>query len=341
LKKNNVEGQRCVSEACGKWAIATVRRVNEDGTYLIEYDKKDMDFTPYWRGVTAEEISFDDERLWLEVHAFLYSTSAPWGFPEFFSLMQRLGYPANETSASEWWTNGMSQLFGKPECWPAHLDQASTYKLLLALGLSAKKMKSKLMEPAGIEYMPVYWNQTRMGGRNPKEVSRTVTCDDALAALGLSDTAEDASVAAELNALESREGIVLPRFYKDVLSRKNALERIKDLHPNNPDAVLPDADEFPVRCGLRARAIDGEYAVPFLLLQVGEWMAVFDENEADARVYFQWEVDGKEVWKLVAPSMAFFLWDYAQTGLGWYQAPKCTMSWPSERSDIGLVSKKK
>ena len=57
-------GSRCVAGPGGQWERATIRRVNEDGTFTIQPDKAPSILMPYVYGVTAEEISFNDEGLW-------------------------------------------------------------------------------------------------------------------------------------------------------------------------------------------------------------------------------------------------------------------------------------
>ena len=64
------------------------------------------------------------------------------------------------------------------------------------------------------------------------------------------------------------------------------------------------------------------------------WAAVFDEGDDDARIYLH--APGRP-WALVARSAAFFFWDLAQTGIGWFNENEYEGGKPTRRTDIGVV----
>jgi len=62
------------------------------------------------------------------------------------------------------------------------LDEVSSYRLFLHFGLSAKQCAENLRADRPKPFFKLYWNQLRMGGREPAELLRHVMLDDALAA---------------------------------------------------------------------------------------------------------------------------------------------------------------
>src|SRR5688572_12656050 len=142
-----IVGARC----SGEFGAGTIRRVNEDGTFTVEPDVKEMIVMPYWYGVTAAEL-----------------------------------------------TNAGSD------------------------------------EP---NYFRMYWNQTRMGGRQPGEVARPVTMEDALVALGLGGAVVDEAVRAAIAEFEAKEQVKLPTELVRLLVATGVAERVLRTHPNNPELV--------------------------------------------------------------------------------------------------------
>jgi hypothetical protein len=49
-------GSRCLAALAGQWAPATVRRVNEDGTFKIEFDAKQLVARPPDRHRTGTKV---------------------------------------------------------------------------------------------------------------------------------------------------------------------------------------------------------------------------------------------------------------------------------------------
>src|SRR5262249_20105180 len=95
------EGSRCVAGPGGQWGLGTIRRVNEDGTFKIEFDVKEMLLMPYWYGVTTAEISFNDARQWRHVFAQLNANERGFTEPDFLKAITRLGFTADANEARQ------------------------------------------------------------------------------------------------------------------------------------------------------------------------------------------------------------------------------------------------
>src|SRR5690606_36622920 len=153
----------------------------EDGTFKIEFDEKEMIIMPSWHGVPPEEISFDDARLWPSVFAQLSPEGRPFSRANFPSMLATLGYPMDADQAHSLWDQVCEKLF-QGQTAPTQslaLDETTVYQFLVNLGMSAKLCVGNLQTEPRKLYFKLYWNQLRMGGRNPAEVRRPVTLDDA------------------------------------------------------------------------------------------------------------------------------------------------------------------
>ena len=53
------EGMRCLAKKGSSWQPGTIHRVNEDGTFDIEFEHKEMTIMPYWYSMTHREISMN------------------------------------------------------------------------------------------------------------------------------------------------------------------------------------------------------------------------------------------------------------------------------------------
>ena len=181
----------------------------------------------------------------------------------------------------------------------------------------AAKREARELSP----YVRLYWNQTRMAGRDPADVARPVTLNDALGALGLVDA-----------RVESGEWtIVVPRMLREIFARHGALDAIAGCHPNSPEPIA--SEEWQLE---KVDGVEGSLAVTFMNPHQGDhaWAAVFDEGDDDARIYLH--APGRP-WALVARSAAFFFWDLAQTGIGWFNENEYEGGKPTRRTDIGVV----
>jgi hypothetical protein len=335
------EGSRCVAGPDGHWGPATIRRVNEDGTFQVEFDVKELIIMPTWYGVTPAEISFEDERQWEGVFALLSPDGRSLARKNFPDALALLGYKVPPDQARELWDQGCQKLINVSgyDAEDFTLDEAKTYQIFLHLGISAKLCAENLKPDRPKPYFKLYWNQTRMGGREPAEVPRRVTLDDAFAALGLRAGKEDRSTAASLQKFEREHAVRLPATLADLLRRPGVADAVKDCHPNNPAFVEFKQGRWELRSGMRQQQVSGDYALVILTPHQGdhEWAVVFDDGEDDARVYLRWDTEEGEAWLPTAPGVGMFFWDLAQTGLAWYQDTRFKGGRPAKRSDIGLI----
>lgn len=334
-------GSRCVAAPDGRWAPAAVRRVNEDGSFTVEFDVKGMVLLPYWYGVTPAEISFDDDRQWAPVFARISPDGRAFSRDDFGAALHALGYPTAADRVQELWDQGVRNLPDHAAArGGAHLlDAATTYEFFLGLGLSAKLCAENLQADRPKPYFKLYWNQVRMGGRQPGEVSRPVTLDDAFAALGLTAGRSDRSAVAALQRFERDHGVHLPLALKELFHRAGVAAAVTACHPNNPGLVGYGRPGWNLRRGMRGRELDGDYALVIMTPHQGDhqWAAVFDDGEDDARVYVLWDAEDGDTWLPVAPGVGLFFWDLAQTGLAWFQDTQFKGGKRVKRSDIGLA----
>lgn len=335
------EGSRCVAGPGGRWGPATIRRVNEDGSFKVEFDVKEMTVMPYWYGVTPAEISFDDTLRWKAAFARICRNGQSLAVTDFGSALSALGYQVAPDKARQIWVQSCQAIFNLPgERAEKHvLDADSSYRLFLHLGLSAKQCAEILQPERAKPFFKLYWNQVRMGGREPVEIPRRVTLEDALAALGLNAGRIDHSAAAFLRQVEQEHGIRLPTALMELLQCDGVSRAVMYCHSNNPGLIEFRRDQWQVRRGMRERDLSGDYAIVIMVPHQGdhEWIVVFDHGEDDARVYVRWETEEGESWLQTAPSVGLFFWDLAQTGLAWYQDTMFKGGKPVRRSDIGLV----
>jgi len=337
-------GSKCLSSAGGGWTEGTVRTVNADSTFKIEDDKPRLMILPYHYGVTEAEISVSDEQRWPRLFPEIANPEHAFSRQEFLSVAEILGHVDREDQLGAFWIEGCNFLFGTEddEANSLNLDEAQAYRLIRQAGFSAKGIDAKLhSDPDAPDYFKLYWNQTRMGGRNPSEVARVVTLEDAFAALGIDGDADDYSRSAKAEWLETRNGIVLPDALRSLLTRSNIEAAVLNSHPNTPSLTSLENYDCFVRRGLRQHGLDGDIAVSIMLPHQGShwWYAVFDRQDADARVYVgpEREPGENEEWKLTAPTIGMFFWDLAQTGLGWFEDTQYEGWKPTIKTDIGLV----
>jgi hypothetical protein len=335
------EGSRCVAGPGGQWGPATIRWVNEDGSFRVEFDVKEMVVMPYWYGLTPAEISFDDARQWSPVFAQISPDRRSFAWKNFPDALAALGYQVLPDQARQLWDQGCQKLFNASEGQTASrvLDETWSYRLFLQMGVSAKQCAENLKPDRTKPYFKLYWNQTRMGGREPAEISRQVTLADALAALGLTSGRVEKSTAAFLERFERKHSVRLPATLVELLQRAGVADAVQHCHPNNPSLVEFMAGWWDLRRGMRGQQLSGDYALVIMVPHQGdhEWAVVFDDGEDDARIYLRWDTEGGEAWLLTAPGVGMFFWDLAQTGLAWYQDTRFQGGKPAKCSDIGLI----
>jgi hypothetical protein len=331
-------GSTCVAGPGGHWGRATIRRVNEDGTFTIAPEEKPSLLVPYYYGVTSAEVSFDDAARWTTVLSRLTGGSGQLDAAGFAAALSLFGFSGGYDEVVQFWVDTCEEQFGfaRAEAGDARLDPPQAYVLCLAAGISAKSLNGALAaggEPQS--YYKLYWNLTRMGGREPDEILRPITLDDALVAVGAAESGADEQVAAQLQAFEKAHDVAVPNALKTLFTRQGIAAAVHSTHPNNPQ--LETAHSWELRRDLRRQGLEGDFAITIMLPHQGdhEWAAVFDDSEPDARVYLWWE--DENAWELTAPTIGMFFWDLAQTGLAWYRETGFEGGPPTVETDIGLA----
>jgi hypothetical protein len=316
--------------------------VNEDGTFTVEFDTKEMIVMRFWYGVTQPEMSFNDREVWDQVFPTLSGGRLTLNRLGVGPALRRLGHTADDASIDKFWATTCKKLFevGSDEVASLQLDAGKSYQFFLQARISAKRFADLVTGPEpGPAYYKMYWNQTRMGGRDPGDIAREVTLDDALAAIGMNAEHEDADSVAFLKDFELTNGLVLPDTLKRFLSRTGVVSAITDCHPNNPGLVPLDASEWKLRTPGK-QVIDATHAVTIMTPHQGDfvWAVAFNSGDPDAKVYLAGDDDGEtQPWVLTAPTLGLFFWDLAQTGFAWYQHTNFKGGKPVQRTDIGLV----
>lgn len=325
---------RCLARSEGAWAWATIRRVNPDGTVELEYDVKSMSIMPRWHGVTPTELSFDDLAAWAPIYDELRAGGA-FDRAAFGRSMARLGSGASVEQLDEFWAGVVEELFQRGA--DATLDAEEAHRVHLSFGLGARSFETAPRE------FKLYWNQTRMGGRDPDELPRAITLADAFAALGLSADAADPAAEAALTAFTAAHAVRIPDSLRVLMTRAGALDAIQASHPCSPEP-RPIARWHLARHGER-------HAIAIMDPHQGNhaWWAVFAAGDDDAEIWTAWP-DGSSSGDSddddppppppqfrSAPTVALFFWDLAQTGLAWYQSTQFEGGKPVRVTDVGLA----
>lgn len=314
-------GTRCLARPDGRWAPATIASVLADGTFRIEPDVPAMQVMPHWHGVTAAEMSIGDEQRWSPVFERIISDRAGLSRHDLSRTFGRLGIDVDADVLDRFWVTTCQSLWQLDATAAANvrLDTARAYEMIVAAGLSARQLADEVLRGvAPRQYNSFYWNQTRMGGRDPSEVARPIAVADALDALGLADVEADPRRLGDAIAFGKRHGVELPANLLEVLGAAGIADAVWSSHPNNPELINPTAWELST--GLEPFGLEGEAGIEIMAPHQGDhtWAAVFDRGERDARVYLKWIEGERAHWQLLAPSIAMFFWDLAQTGLTWF-----------------------
>jgi len=295
---------------------------------------------PYWNGVTRAELSFDDARQWQTVFPLM----CPGGslrVGDLTSVLAARGFGIAPDDARRTLVQSCCKLFNIEEAQAESrdLDEASGYRLVRHVWLSARHCAEYLRADRPKRFFKMYWNQLRMGGRDPEEIPRPVVLEDALSALGLKADRIDHSAAEFLRQVEQDHGVRLPTALMNLLRCDGVARAVVECHPNDNNLVGFRRERWRIRRGMRDHGLAGDCAIIFMEPHQADndWAVVFDDGEDDARVYVRWESDTEMSWFLTAPSVAMFFWDLAQTGLAWYQDTGFRGGKSVRRSDIGLV----
>jgi hypothetical protein len=294
---------------------------------------------PYCYGVTLAEVSFNDAERWPAVLGQLTGADRL-DEAGFSTALRKLGLESTDGRESRFWTWACGELFGigEQEASGITLDSSQSYALFLAAGMSAKLLDERLAaNGAPASHYKLYWNVTRMGGREPTELPRPITLDDAFEALGVDGRATNEQVADQLRSFEEAHAIRLPEALKVFFCREGIGIAVCDCHPNNPNLVSVEGWELMRE--LRLEGLSGDLAITMMLPHQGdhEWVAVFDDGDSDAHIYVRWGVEGDQDWRLTAPTVGMFFWDLAQTGLAWHRETGFEPGPQIRNTDIGLA----
>jgi len=312
--------------------------------YKVEYDHKEMIFMPHYYGVTSTEMSINDDAQWPNLFVQVSDVDGHFSREELKTLFSRLNYKLSEDKINKIWLNCCKELFGfDPDtALHCHLNSEQTYNVLCKIGVSAKQIMD--IDPNKVSFFKLYWNQTRMGGRDPSNVNREVTMYDAYAALGVDQNHEYPEMVQAVEELETRSNVILPSTLRTFLTRPGVAGAVFHSHPNNPSLADIDKDTV-LRSGMRvSHNLSGDFALTLMIPHQGnhQWFAVFDDGDHDVKVYIAWYNVQNDVvgWKITAPTLGFFLWDLAQTGLGWYEDNENWEGPPIVSTDIGIAISK-
>ncbi len=327
------EGSRCLTRAGGKWEAATIRRLNRDGTFNLELDEKEISFMPLWYGVPPDEVAFNDRDDWEMVLEHLQAGDGGFTCASMRQVLDMVGAKVSEAALDDFWGSRCG------ERGAAALGPAQSYDLIRSVGLTGARLLRTLQTPSEPSYFKLYWNQTRMGGRQPSEVKREVTLADAFSAIGVDPETVHEEALEKLAAFE-KKNVSLPSRLATFLTRRGIMEAVTDSHCCSPELVLPDPEESELVTPA-GDDIDGERGLTIVVPHAGEheWVAAFRPGEADARIYIRWpdhEPDAN--WELVSPSVAQFFWDLAQVGFAWSIETNSETAKSVVETDIGLAA---
>ena len=234
----------------GRWQECRVLRVNDDGTLTVVPASAPTVFLREWIGLTAAEVCLDDRARWSRVFA-TYAVEGAMGADEFLAA-----FSAKGMSVSRAQVLGLLQGESGPGIADPRFDEEAAYAALKAGGGMARSLDPAAPPEAdGGPWFRLYWNQLRMGGRDPAE-RPDIGWDDALAALGLTDAAEEAG---DVSALEAAAEVRLPPGVRRFLSRAGVREAVIRAHPNNPRLV--SAQRWEIRTDGPALGFSGALAM--------------------------------------------------------------------------------
>jgi hypothetical protein len=309
-----------------------------DGTYVIALDGSAMP-PPFNRvyGVPKSQVLFGEYARWGAIFDELAAGRPGLDAAAFKQAMVRCAGidPQLVEPLDELYQFICRKVFQWEDGQPVDLllDRRQSFDLLVGGGFA----------PSGAgmpvpRYHEAYWKMLsgtfRIGGREPDELSRVITLSDAATALGVS-TGSSPSAVSELNALQ---GVSIPPdlawLWSDAVQKAlNAVlpYRWFPIAPGADDE--PGSEEWPVLSDREGSA--DQFTIPFMHVDgVIWWAAAFQPGDAQARVILADEES--PAWHVAAPSLAHFVWDVVQTGLGWHSNPDTrSRSVRTVRTDIG------
>lgn len=274
-------GSRCLVAHEGGWSLSEIKRVNEDGTFNVAAVNSRLFFLNVTYGVTAAELLFNDRDSWPACFEKMATDPAGLSVSDFIEALARARYETQPEVVSGFWnTYCRDQLkLQKPD--NARLDSDAAYALIVAARISATRLLQDGTAHDALKYRGAYYNAIRMGGRDPAEVAREVTLQDALEAWGVDGRSADPERLKVIGEMERRKSVALPPPLRTFLGCDGIEEVIATQHPLNP--WLFPLDDLTVRPA--ALGLDGKYALGVFRREQFHYYAVFNETDTDARVY--------------------------------------------------------
>ncbi len=309
-------GQRALACLGGPWLDVTIHRINSDGTYHVVPVGEEGQFMAEWECLTRAEVVFDDADHWPAVMA-RHGAGDRLGWTGAGAALRGVGVVVADDDLRQFWDERGRALGGTPSEGALELDAATAYRVMRSIGHAAAVLADPARDP-NRRLFKLYWNQIRMGGRDPADVGHPITLADALAATDLADAALDPDAVAALARFEATHGLTLPVALTAMWSRAGATELLCDAHCNNPEPR--DADGWTLRRDL-ADVTGTRFAMRLIDPHQGDhgWWLAFDDGAADGAVWLSFAEDGPPV-RQVADSLAFFVWDLATTNRTWEEA---------------------
>ena len=319
---------KCLALQEQYWCEGKIVSADEDGSYQIEFDHKPFFLLPTYYGVTKEQISIDDELLWNEIFSEISKNTRTVKKDIFPNILKQLGYKFSKKEFNSIWENYCKELFNSDD--KKELNIKESYSFIRRSGSSAKAIQN--FSSNKIWYHKLYWNQIRMGGRQPESLLRKVTFNDLAETLQIQTDQFDEVIINQIKDFQDKNKINLPKNLKTFMSFSGISEAVISSHPNNPSLILPGSNFCELIEKPQIKEAHADYAISILEPHQGDhtWYAVFNEGDLDSKIYVSWD---DEDWLLTAPSISMFFWDLAQTGLVWYKTRK---EKTLEKTDIGV-----
>jgi len=262
-------------------------RCNEDGSYDVVPLGHEDDFMSTWQGVTLPELSIDDEKLFAPVFEKSRGKRKGMGRDEARATFTSLGIDVDDEKMKSFWAQKCKELRPGDDPKSVLLDCAQAYRLFVTSGFAAKQLATKALP--GNELFKLYWNQVRMGGRDPENVDRAITLDDTLVILGLAKAKNDTKTTKAIESFEKKNGLKLPSTLEALWSKKGAAESILDSQCNNPEPIEPK--RWKLERGTKKSAWGARNALRIMDPHQGDhgWWAVFGDGASDAEVWVSFE----------------------------------------------------
>ncbi|MEL6345945.1 MAG: hypothetical protein AAFV53_22730 [Myxococcota bacterium] len=274
----------------GRWLDCLVKRRCDDGTLIVEPSRPSSLVLSEWVGITQAEVCDDPEAAWAPIFV-RYARHGMMDLSAFHRLARDRGIDITIEGLRPHLCKVAPKHGVDPEVLQFTQDQALD---------SFKDMGgSPLIDPPDSPWYRYYWNQIRIGGRDPSETGDK-TIEDALSALFLVP-GDDLTA---MEAWEAANPVTLPKVVRLLLSSPGVHRAFRDSHSTWP-ALVPVEELTP--------QTEGADTVMQLVTHRGDssWWIRWRPGQDDPSV--ECRASG-EANKPVAPTLSYFLWDVASTG---------------------------